>query len=193
MSCAAKFANQAAAVAVGKLGSATVSIDEVIEYESSLNKSSGDEHIKSLKEIKQLCKNLKKRGKKIVFTNGCFDILHIGHVKYLEKAKENGDILVVGLNSDASVKRLKGEDRPVNGEYDRAYLLASLEVVDYVVIFEEDTPYDLIKAVEPDLLVKGGDYKDKEVVGSDIAGEVMLVDFIDGKSTTATIERIKGY
>jgi D-beta-D-heptose 7-phosphate kinase/D-beta-D-heptose 1-phosphate adenosyltransferase len=192
MGYAAKFANQAAAVAVGKLGSATVSIDEVIEYESSLNKSSGDEHIKSLGEIKQLCKNLKKRGKKIVFTNGCFDILHVGHVKYLEKAKENGDILIVGLNSDASVKRLKGEDRPVNGEYDRAYLLASLEVVDYVVIFEEDTPYELIKAVVPDLLVKGGDYKDKEVVGSDIAAEVMLVDFIDGKSTTAVIERIKG-
>jgi len=189
---AATFANYAAAVAVGKLGSATVSIDEVIEYESSLNKSSGDEHIKSFKEIKELVKNLKKRGKKIVFTNGCFDLLHRGHVKYLEKAKENGDVLIVGLNSDQSVKRLKGDDRPINTQYDRAYLLASLEVVDYVVIFEEDTPYELIKIIEPDLLVKGADYKDKEIVGSDIAKETMLVEFIDGKSTTTIINKIRG-
>ena len=189
---AAEFANHAAAVAVGKLGSATVSIDEVIEYESSLNKSSGEEHIKTFGEIKTLCKNLRSRNKKIVFTNGCFDLLHVGHVKYLEAAKENGDILIVGLNSDASVAKLKGDDRPINNQYDRAYLLASLEVVDYVVVFEEDTPYELIKIVEPDLLVKGGDYKDKQIVGSDIAHEVMLVDFIDGKSTTKTIEKIKG-
>ncbi|MGM0624201.1 MAG: D-glycero-beta-D-manno-heptose-7-phosphate kinase [Campylobacterota bacterium] len=189
---AAGFANHAAAVAVGKLGSATVSIDEVIEYESSLNKSSGDEHMKTFSEIKTLCKNLRSRGKKIVFTNGCFDLLHVGHVKYLEAAKENGDVLIVGLNSDSSVAKLKGDDRPINNQYDRAYLLASLEVVDYVVVFEEDTPYELIKIVEPDLLVKGGDYKDKQIVGSDIAQEVMLVDFIDGKSTTKTIEKIKG-
>ena len=188
---AATFANQAAAVAVGKLGSATVSIDEVIEYESSLNKSSGDEHIKSMDSIKELAQNLHKREKKIVFTNGCFDILHLGHVKYLEKAKELGDVLIVGLNSDASVKRLKGSDRPINSEYDRAYLLASLEVVDYVVIFDEDTPYELIKRVQPDLLVKGADYKDKEVVGSDIAKETVLVEFVEGKSTTSTISKIK--
>ncbi len=188
---AAAFANSAAAVAVGKLGSATVSIEEVIEYESSLHKSSSDEHIKDCEQIKELCKDLRSRGKKIIFTNGCFDILHLGHVQYLEKAKAEGDVLIVGLNSDESVRRLKGEGRPVNGEYDRAYLLAALEVVDHVVLFEEDTPYELIKAVQPDVLVKGADYEGKEVVGSDIAKEVKLIDFVEGRSTTSTIEKIR--
>jgi len=116
--------------------------------------------------------------------------LHLGHVKYLQKAKALGDVLIVGVNSDDSVKRLKGESRPVNTQYDRAYLLASLEVVDFVVIFGEDTPYELIKLVKPHTLVKGADYEGKEVIGSDIAKEVKLIEFVDGKSTTATIERI---
>ncbi|MGM0534413.1 MAG: D-glycero-beta-D-manno-heptose-7-phosphate kinase [Campylobacterota bacterium] len=189
---AAKFANQAAAVAVGKLGSATVSIEEVIDYESMLHKSSGDEHIKTFAQIKEFAANYRKREKKVVFTNGCFDILHLGHIKYLEQAKQQGDVLIVGLNSDASVKRLKGDDRPVNPQYDRAYLLASLEAVDYVVIFDEDTPYELIKQIKPDVLVKGGDYKDKQIVGSDIAGKTVLIEFVQGKSTSATIEKIKG-
>lgn len=189
---ACRFANLAAAVVVGKLGSATATLEEIASYESSLRKSTGDEHIKSFEEISKIVQDLKKRGKKIVFTNGCFDILHLGHVKYLEVSKSFGDVLIVGLNSDDSVRRLKGENRPVNPEYDRAYLLAALEAVDYVVIFGEDTPYELIRIVRPDILVKGGDYAGKEVVGSDIAGEVRLVEFVEGKSTTKVIKKIMG-
>jgi len=189
-----KFSNLAAGVVVGKLGSATATLNEIIEYESSLNKSTSDSHIKTLEEIELLSEELKKRGKKIVFTNGCFDILHVGHVKYLEEAKSYGDVLILGLNSDESVSRLKGPTRPVNTEDDRAYILASLEAVDYVVKFYDDTPYKLIKAVQPHILVKGGDYEGKEVVGQDIADELRLVNFVEGKSTTKTIERIKdGY
>ncbi len=187
---AVKFANLAAGVVVGKIGSATATLNEIIEYESSLNKSTSDSHIKTFEEISLLSEELKKRGKKIVFTNGCFDILHVGHVKYLEEAKSYGDVLIVGLNSDASVKRLKGSTRPVNPQEDRAYILAALEAVDYVVIFEDDTPYDLIKAVQPHILVKGGDYEGKTVVGQDIADELRLVQFVDGKSTTKIIEKI---
>ncbi len=185
------FANLAAGVVVGKIGSATATLDEIITYESSLNKSTSDAHIKTLEEMTSLSKELRKRGKKIVFTNGCFDILHVGHVKYLEVAKSFGDVLIVGLNSDESVSRLKGPTRPVNTEDDRAYILASLEAVDYVVKFYEDTPYELIKATQPHILVKGGDYTGKEVVGQDIVGELRLVDFVQGKSTTKTIEKIK--
>jgi D-beta-D-heptose 7-phosphate kinase/D-beta-D-heptose 1-phosphate adenosyltransferase len=112
-------------------------------------------------------------------------------VKYLEEAKSYGDVLILGLNSDASVRRLKGEKRPVNTQEDRAYILAALEAVDYVVIFDDDTPYELIKAVQPHILVKGGDYEGKEVVGQDIADELRLVQFVDGKSTTKIIERIQ--
>lgn len=188
---AVKFSNLAAGVVVGKLGSATATLNEIIEYESSLNKSTSDSHIKTLEEIELLSDELKKRGKKIVFTNGCFDIIHVGHVKYLEEAKSYGDVLILGLNSDESVSRLKGPSRPVNNEDDRAYILASLEAVDYVVKFYDDTPYELIKAVQPHILVKGGDYEGKEVVGQDIADELRLVDFVDGKSTTKTIAKIK--
>ncbi len=188
---AVKFANLAAGVVVGKIGSATATLNEIIEYESSLNKSTSDSHIKTLEEIEALSAELKKRGKKVVFTNGCFDILHVGHVKYLEKAKSYGDVLILGLNSDESVSRLKGPTRPVNTEDDRAYILASLEAVDYVVKFYDDTPYELIKAVQPHILVKGGDYEGKEVVGQDIADELRLVQFVDGKSTSKTIARIQ--
>ena len=117
--------------------------------------------------------------------------MHIGHVKYLEKAKNFGDILILGLNSDDSTHRLKGKNRPINTQDDRAYILASLEVVDYVVIFDEDTPFDLIKLIKPDLLVKGSDYEGKKVVGEDIAKELKLVQFIEGKSTSKTIKRIQ--
>ena len=174
---------------VGKLGSATATLEEISKYEHSLSKANAEDKIKNKDEI---VKFLNKNKKVTVFTNGCFDILHIGHVKYLEIAKSFGDILIVGLNSDDSVKRLKGKDRPVNCLDDRAYILAGLEAVDFVVIFEEDTPYELIKDLQPDILVKGGDYAGKEVVGSDIAKEVRLVNFIEGKSTSSVIERIKG-
>jgi len=180
------FANAAAAVVVGKVGSATVTIDEILHYEKNID-NSVEHKIIPFNEVEKL--NI--TNKKVVFTNGCFDILHLGHVKYLQKARALGDILIVGVNSNESVTRLKGSSRPVNDEFDRAYLLASLEVVDYVVIFKEDTPYELIKKIKPDILVKGADYKDKEVVGSDIAKEVKLIDFVDGKSTTSIIERMR--
>ena len=188
---AVKFSNLAAGVVVGKIGSATATLNEIIEYESSLNKSTSDEHIKTLDEITALSFELKARGKKIIFTNGCFDILHAGHVRYLETAKSYGDVLILGLNSDRSVTALKGEGRPINTQLDRAYILAALEAVDYVVVFDDDTPYDLIKTIKPHTLVKGGDYEGKAVVGQDIANELKLVQFVDGKSTTKTIEKIQ--
>lgn len=187
-----EFANLAAGVVVGKLGSATVSLDEIEEYQSSLHKGSIELHIKNFDEIGKISKRVKESGKKVVFTNGCFDILHRGHVSYLNIAKSFGDVLILGLNSDMSVKRLKGDDRPINNQDDRAYILSALECVDYVVIFDEDTPYELIKVVEPDILVKGADYEGKEVVGSDIAKETRLVEFVDGKSTTNIIKKISG-
>ncbi len=133
-------------------------------------------------------------GKTVVFTNGCFDILHSGHVFYLREAKSQGDILILGLNSDTSVRRLKGENRPVNPEEDRAIVISELKSIDYVVIFEEDTPLDLITDVVPDKLVKGGDYKPEEVVGKELVekngGEVVIIPFVDGKSTTNIIKKI---
>jgi D-beta-D-heptose 7-phosphate kinase / D-beta-D-heptose 1-phosphate adenosyltransferase len=187
---AVKFSNLAAGVVVGKVGSATTTLFEIIEYELSLHKSSSDARIKTLEEVTVLASELKARGKRIIFTNGCFDILHAGHVRYLETAKTFGDVLILGLNSDRSVSALKGEGRPINSQLDRSYIIAALEVVDYVVIFDEDTPYNLIKAVKPHILVKGGDYSDKSVVGQDIADELKLVHFVEGKSTTKTIEKI---
>ncbi len=188
---AIKFANLAAGVVVGKIGSATATLDEIYEYESSLHKSNSSSHIKTFAEIEKLAKKFHEKGKKIVFTNGCFDILHAGHVKYLQEAKNYGDILILGLNADNSVRKLKGPTRPINNQNDRAYILASLESVDYVVIFEEETPYELIKLIKPHTLVKGGDYEGKIVVGQDIANELKLVQFVDGKSTTNTIKRIQ--
>jgi D-beta-D-heptose 7-phosphate kinase / D-beta-D-heptose 1-phosphate adenosyltransferase len=188
---AVKFSNLAAGVVVGKIGSATASLNEIIEYESSLHKSTSDKHIKTLKEIQSLCLEFKRKAKKIVFTNGCFDILHAGHVHYLEASKNLGDILIVGLNSDQSVKHLKGDNRPINAEHDRAYLLAALESVDYVVIFDEETPINLITAIMPDTLVKGSDYEGKNVVGQDIVEELKLINFIDGLSTSKIINKIK--
>jgi D-beta-D-heptose 7-phosphate kinase/D-beta-D-heptose 1-phosphate adenosyltransferase len=184
---ATKFANSAAAVVVAKVGSATASLEEIEKVQNRIYKDNIESKIISLEELLKIL----PKNKKIVFTNGCFDILHRGHASYLNKAKELGDILVVGLNSDSSVKRLKGASRPINNEFDRAYMLASLSSTDYIVIFEQDTPYELIKAVKPDILVKGTDYKNKEVVGSDIAKEVVLIDFIDGKSTTSIIKKIE--
>jgi len=148
----------------------------------------------SRNEIEELSQKLKAEGKKIVFTNGCFDILHSGHVFYLQKAKQQGDILVLGLNSDASVRRLKGEKRPVNSEEDRAIVISELKSIDFVVIFEEDTPQEIISIIVPDILVKGGDYKKEDVVGKEVVekngGDVVIIPFVDGKSTTNIINRI---
>lgn len=131
--------------------------------------------------------------KNIVFTNGCFDLLHVGHIRYLQEAKKLGDLLVVGVNSDASVKRLKGPTRPIQNENDRAEILAALGCVDYSIIFQEDTPLELIKKIKPRTLVKGGDWKISEIVGSDFVlaqgGQVLSLQFVDGKSTTKIIQK----
>lgn len=141
--------------------------------------------------------NQDRVGKKVVFTNGCFDILHRGHVSYLNEAKSLGDILVIGINTDKSVKRLKGEDRPVNSEVDRAFMLLNLKAVDYVFYFEEnDNPYELIKKIQPDILVKGGDWPVEQIIGHDIVlsngGEVKSLRFEDGYSTTGLINKVQG-
>jgi len=188
---AIKLSNLAAGVVVAKIGSATASIEEIIEFESKLHKSSFEDHIKDRREIKTILDSNKILGKKIVFTNGCFDILHIGHVKYLQEAKRLGDILVVGINSDSSVRKLKGSPRPFNSEEDRSSIIASLESVDYVVIFDEETPEKLIKFLLPDTLVKGGDYQNQTIAGQEFVNEVKLINFVEGKSTTSVIEKIK--
>lgn len=135
------------------------------------------------------------RSKKIVFTNGCFDLLHVGHIRYLQEARNQGDVLVIGVNADASVKRLKGPTRPIQNEDDRAEILAALKAVDYVVIFPEDTPASLIEAVRPNVLVKGGDWKPEQIVGSTFVqsygGEVKSLQFVEGRSTTKIIEKSK--
>jgi len=151
--------------------------------------------IKNLSELKNIISKLKKEGKKIVFTNGCFDILHIGHIRCLKEAKKHGDILVVGLNSDSSVRRLKGENRPYIEEKERAEIISSLEMVDYVIIFDEDTPLKIIKELKPDVIVKGGDYKEKDVVGGDFVkrygGKVVIAPLVKGRSTSLLVEKIK--
>jgi D-beta-D-heptose 7-phosphate kinase / D-beta-D-heptose 1-phosphate adenosyltransferase len=188
---AVKFSNLAAGIVVGKIGSSTTTLNEIIQYESSFDNFSSEKRIKTLTEITNLSNELKTKGKKIIFTNGCFDLLHTGHVQYLEAAKSFGDILIIGLNSDRSVSTLKGEGRPINLQIDRAQILAALEVVDYVVIFDEDTPHNLINAIKPHILVKGGDYEGKKVVGQDLAMELKLIKFIENKSTSKTIRKIK--
>ena len=187
---ACSFANKAAAVVVAKVGSATATLNEIEEYEHSLHKGQAQSKVKNFEQIERISKRLKSQKKRIIFTNGCFDILHRGHASYLQEAKELGDILIVGLNSDESIRVLKGSSRPINMLEDRAFLLASLESVDFVVPFTQETPYELIKKVLPDILVKGADYEGKEVVGSDIAKKVKLIKFVDGKSTSKIIEKI---
>ncbi len=186
------IANAAASVVVGKLGAATVTKNEI---ENELNKSS---HTlgKNLNQNELVNKvlSLRKEGKKIVMTNGCFDILHPGHVDYLTKARQLGDVLIVALNSDSSVKNIKGESRPINILKDRMAVLSGLQSVDWLVMFDEDTPEKLIKAVMPDVLVKGGDYLAEDVVGGkcviENGGEVKIIDFLQSYSTTSLISKI---
>lgn len=149
-------------------------------------------------EIEQLLPKLalaRANGQRIVFTNGCFDLMHLGHVTYLEAARNQGDLLVIGLNTDASVSRLKGPQRPIISEQARARVMAALEVVSYVVLFDEDTPLNLIRSVKPDILVKGADYQVSEIVGADFVmasgGKVERIPFVEGYSTSSLIERIQ--
>lgn len=151
--------------------------------------------IYDLKDFLNVRKKLKEQNKKLVFTNGCFDILHRGHVEYLKQAKSLGDYLVIGLNSDSSVKKIKGDMRPINNEKDRAYVLNNLKMVNAVVVFSEDTPYNIIKEIIPDLLVKGGDWSEENIVGSDIVikagGKVVSLKYVDDYSTTSTVNKLR--
>ena len=144
----------------------------------------------------KIVENLKAQGKKVVFTNGCFDILHVGHLRYLNEAKRQGDILVIGVNSDESVKRLKGSERPINSEIDRAEMLCGLKAVDYTILFKEDTPELLISKLKPSIHVKGGDYKKEDLPETKIVesygGEVRILSFVEGKSTTNIVNKIIG-
>ncbi len=151
--------------------------------------------IVSIGSLKRKLAGLRRGREKIGFTNGCFDILHYGHVSYLQTAKKKDRVLIVGLNSDASIRRLKGEGRPINTELNRAGVLAGLACVDFVVIFGEDTPYNLISEIKPDILIKGADWKGKEIAGSDVVlknkGKIELIHYIDGLSTTNIVKKIK--
>jgi len=146
-------------------------------------------------ELKSIVKSLKDNGKTIVFTNGCFDILHAGHVDYLAKAKEKGDVLIVGLNSDASTSRIKGKLRPIICEEERAFILSNLRSVDYITLFDEDTPLELIATIIPDILVKGSDWAIENIVGSAVVikngGRVEPIDFVVTQSTSKIVEKIK--
>lgn len=184
----ARMANAAAGIVVEKPGTATVNWESLESF--FLNKTSN----KSPHNIEEILKK-KELGKKIVFTNGCFDILHAGHIQYLTQAKSHGDILVIGLNSDASVAKLKGSDRPVNNQNARANVLAALAVVDYVIIFDEDTPIRLIQKIKPAIHIKGGDYKAEDLpefpIIKQYGGEVIIKPFLTGFSTTSIINKVK--
>ena len=222
-----QFANAAAAVVVGKIGSAVATKQEIfaylqdnhlldtlsLEFFKVFKENPNTQFLPHLQRISQkqkpiapssklinqntfssfleFLRTLKQQDFKIVFTNGCFDILHFGHISYLNQARALGDLLIVGLNSDNSIKRLKGKDLPINCQEDRAALLCALECVDFVIIFDEDTPLELIKAIQPHFLAKGADYQGKEAVGSEFAKKLCLIDFVEGKSTTNTIQKIK--
>ena len=188
-----ELANVAAGIVVGKLGTATVSAEELrrqLQYQDGFKHSVVNEQ-----QLQMAIEDARKRGERIVFTNGCFDILHAGHVGYLEEARHLGDRLIVAINSDASVTRLKGEGRPVNPASRRMAVLAALASVDWVLQFEDDTPERLLELIRPDVLVKGGDYAVSQVVGAEIVeaygGQVNVLSCLDGCSTTAIVEKIQ--
>ena len=190
---AARVANLAAGLVVAKLGTSTVSALEISSEAARRNRQQ-EGKIHSRADLTSLLEIQRARGKKIVFTNGCFDLLHAGHVKYLQQARNLGDLLVLGLNSDSSIRRLKGEKRPLLDETERAQILAALDCIDFLTIFEEDTPLELLQVVRPDILVKGGDYAPDEVVGRELVesygGRIELIRFVDGKSTSNIIDKI---
>lgn len=191
---AMRLANIAAGIVVGKLGTSSVTPEELIAAQKSEARSiqSG---ILNFDELMRQLNESKTKGERIVFTNGCFDILHAGHIQYLEKAAELGDRLIVAVNSDESIKRLKGENRPILSLNERMKLMASMRCVDWVISFEEDTPIKLIKQIMPDTLVKGGDYKKENIVGfkevTNNGGETHVIPYVDGHSTTSIVEKIK--
>jgi D-beta-D-heptose 7-phosphate kinase/D-beta-D-heptose 1-phosphate adenosyltransferase len=193
MADAARLSNIAAGIEVGKVGTSVVTKEEMIHYldEGELRAKG---KIVSYPELRQIVSLSKNKKKKVVFTNGCFDLLHIGHIKYLQQAKSYGDILIIGLNDDNSVRKLKGPKRPLIGQDERAHLIAALDCVDYVVLFSELTPDRLIKGIKPDILVKGGDYTKAQVVGRDFVesygGRVEIVPVVEGMSTSNIVKNI---
>lgn len=193
---AARIANAAAGIVVGKKGTATVSVAELrdaLSHDTSSGEVSPSDKLVAWQDIKALTQDWRSDDLKVGFTNGCFDILHVGHIRLLQYARDNCDRLIVGVNADSSVKRLKGPARPINTEFDRAELLGALAFVDAVVVFEEDTPLELIQMIRPDVLVKGADYTVDKIVGADVVlgdgGKVVTFEIVPGKSTTATIAR----
>jgi len=193
MECAAELANAAAGLEVAKIGAAPVSFGE-LQREVEGGPHYEGTKILHLPELVKAVARVRGQGKKIVFTNGCFDILHVGHIQLLHSARALGDVLVVGVNDDASVRSLKGETRPLISEFDRAHVLAALDAVDFVTLFAEPTPLALIEAIRPDVLVKGGDYALDQVVGRDVVesygGRVALVPVVEGFSTSDIVRRI---
>ena len=191
---AVQLSNIAGGIEVEKFGGATVSRDEIITEIVYLNRG-GEGKVRSVDSLLAELAWRRKRSQKIVFTNGCFDVIHRGHIEYLKFCKERGDVVVVGLNSDSSVRVIKGPDRPIHNQVDRAAVLAALESVDYITIFDESTPIDLIKKVKPDVLVKGKDWEKKGVVGAKFVksygGKLLFAPLMKGKSSTLIIEKMK--
>jgi len=194
---AATLGNLAAGIAVAQPGVVTVSNDEVRDTVLEGGNVAIDK-LKTLEQMRAIMKRLKREGKRVVWTNGCFDILHVGHILYLQEARTHGDIMVVGLNSDTSVSENKGADRPVVGEHDRAQVLSALECVDYIIIFDEKTPLPLLKALQPDIYAKGGDYtldtivqEERQLVES-YGGRIAIIPGREGQSTTYIINKIAG-
>jgi D-beta-D-heptose 7-phosphate kinase/D-beta-D-heptose 1-phosphate adenosyltransferase len=191
---AVALANVAAGIVVGKVGTAPVHARELIrEIEAMSGCRTVDDHVYSRASLVGIVLQWKQRGERVIFTNGCFDLIHVGHVRLLQEAKKLGTRLVVAINSDASVKRLKGPERPIVKENNRAEILSHLASVDAVTIFEEDTPLEVIQAIRPQVIVKGGDYTEATVVGAQEVkswgGRVQLIPLIEGQSTTKIVER----
>jgi D-beta-D-heptose 7-phosphate kinase/D-beta-D-heptose 1-phosphate adenosyltransferase len=191
---AVELANIAGGIEVGKFGNKTVSIEEMIDEIVNRNRADSGKIRSGNLLIDELAWH-RRRKKSVVFTNGCFDILHSGHIEFLKFCKSQGDVVVIGLNSDNSVKTIKGPERPINNQQDRAAVLAALEMVDYITVFEEPDPLNLIKMVKPDVLVKGRDWEQKGVIGREFieshGGKVVLAPIVEGKSTSKTIEKMK--
>jgi D-beta-D-heptose 7-phosphate kinase/D-beta-D-heptose 1-phosphate adenosyltransferase len=191
---AVQLSNITGGIEVEKFGTATVTIEEIVSEIVSQNRGKSGK-VRSIDLLLDELTWHRRQKETIVFTNGCFDVIHRGHIEFLEFCKSQGDIVVVGLNSDSSVKTIKGPARPINNQYDRAVVLAALEMVDYVTLFNEPDPLKLIKRVKPDVLVKGQHWAEKGVVGREFVescgGSVVLAPIVEGKSSTATIEKMK--
>ncbi|MHC4364931.1 MAG: D-glycero-beta-D-manno-heptose 1-phosphate adenylyltransferase, partial [Planctomycetota bacterium] len=193
---AVRLANITGGIEVEKFGIATVTVDEIVNEIVSQNRGKGGK-VRSIDSLLQELEWCRAQKQTVVFTNGCFDVVHTGHIELLRFCKSLAETVVVGLNSDSSTRTIKGPDRPINNQHDRAAVLAALETVDYVTIFDQPEPLDLIKSVKPDVLVKGRDWQEKGVVGADFVesygGKVVFAPLVEGKSSTTIIEKIKSF